>query len=40
MATVKLWCNNCGTVTRFSVGKNEPDGRNVCQICKNKIERR
>lgn len=33
---IKMWCDNCGTVTNFSAGKDEPDGSNVCQTCKTK----
>ena len=31
---IKAWCTTCGTVTGFSAGKDEPDGKNVCQTCK------
>jgi len=34
--TIKIWCNQCGQVTRFSLGKDEPDGVNVCLVCRTK----
>ena len=34
--TMKIWCITCGQVTEWSLGKDEPDGVNVCQVCKTK----